>query len=138
MHSVAAVAEENGGVLSALGPDGVAVFPADDPHTPVWRRLAGARRTWCFGWDASAEVWPQHSRWLADHWEIQLHTPVGVVGTELHIAGRHNLRNAMAAAACTLSGIGSSGSTAPTLAGPLPNTALTITACFPSRMPSSA
>jgi UDP-N-acetylmuramoyl-tripeptide--D-alanyl-D-alanine ligase len=102
MHSVAAVAEENGGVLSALGPDGVAVFPADDPHTPVWRRLAGARRTWCFGWDASAEVWPQHSRWLADHWEIQLHTPVGVVGTELHIAGRHNLRNAMAATATAL------------------------------------
>ena len=102
MHSVAAVAEENGGVLSALGPDGVAVFPADDPHTPVWRRLAGARRTWCFGWEASAEVWPQHSRWQADHWEIQLHTPVGVVGTELHIAGRHNLRNAMAATATAL------------------------------------
>jgi UDP-N-acetylmuramoyl-tripeptide--D-alanyl-D-alanine ligase len=102
MHSVAAVAEENGGVLSALGSDGVAVFPADDPHTPVWRRLAGARRTWCFGWEASAEVWPQHSRWLADHWEIQLHTPVGVMGTELHIAGRHNLRNAMAATATAL------------------------------------
>ena len=102
MHSVAAVAEENGGVLSALGPGGVAVFPADDPHTPVWRRLAGARRSWCFGWDASAEVWPQHSRWHADHWDIQLHTPHGLLSTELHIAGRHNLRNAMAAAASTL------------------------------------
>ena len=102
MHSVAAVAEENGGVLSSLGPGGVAVFPADDPHTPVWRRLAGARRSWCFGWDASAEVWPQHSRWHADHWDIQLHTPHGLLSTELHIAGRHNLRNAMAAAASTL------------------------------------
>ena len=102
MHSVAAVAEENGGVLSALRPDGVAVFPADDPHTPVWRRLAGARRSWCFGWDDSAEVWPQHSRWQADHWVIQLHTPHGLLSTELHIAGRHNLRNAMAAAASTL------------------------------------
>ena len=102
MHSVAAVAEENGAVLSALKPDGVAVFPADDPHTPVWRRLAGERRSWCFGWDASAEVWPQHSRWLVDHWEIQLHTPHGLLRTELHIAGRHNLRNAMAAAASTL------------------------------------
>jgi len=102
MHSVAAVAEENGGVLSALGPEGVAVFPADDPHTPVWRRLAGARRSWCFGWDASAEVWPAHSAWHADHWQLQLHTPLGLLTTELHIAGRHNLRNAMAAAASTL------------------------------------
>jgi UDP-N-acetylmuramoyl-tripeptide--D-alanyl-D-alanine ligase len=64
--------------------------------------LAGARRTWCFGWEASADVWPQHSRWQADHWQVQLHTPSGMLSTELHIAGRHNLRNAMAAAACTL------------------------------------
>ena len=102
MHSVAAVAEENGGVLSSLGPGGVAVFPADDPHTPVWRRLAGARRSWCFGWDAGAEVWPKQSRWQADHWQLQLHTPQGPMDTELHIAGRHNLRNAMAATATAL------------------------------------
>ena len=103
MHSVAAVAEENGGVLSALGADGVAVFPADDPHTPVWRRLAGARQTWSFGWDASgAQVWPEHSAWQADHWQLQLHTPLGLLTTELHIAGRHNLRNAMAAATTAL------------------------------------
>jgi len=85
-----------------LGPDGVAVFPADDPHTPVWRRLAGARRSWCFGGDASAEVWPQHGRWQAKHWDVQLHTPHGLLSTELHIAGRHNLRNAMAATATAL------------------------------------
>ena len=102
MHSVAAVAEENGGVLQALGPDGVAVFPVDDPHTPVWRRLAGKRRSWCFGWDAGAEVWPKQSRWQADHWQLQLHTPQGPMDTELHIAGRHNLRNAMAATATAL------------------------------------
>jgi len=102
MHSVAAVADENGGVLSALGPDGVAVYPADDPHTPVWQRLAGARRRWCFGWDDSAEVWPQQSRWQADHWQLQFHTPQGPMDTELHIAGRHNLRNALAATATAL------------------------------------
>jgi len=99
---VAAVAEENGVVLSALGPDGVAVYPADDPHTPVWQRLAGARRRWCFGWDDSAEVWPLQSRWQADHWQLQLHTPQGPMDTELHIAGRHNLRNALAATATAL------------------------------------
>ena len=44
MHTVQAVAEENGAVLAALPPDGVAVFPADDGYTPLWRSLAGPRQ----------------------------------------------------------------------------------------------
>jgi len=65
--------------------------------------LAGARQTWCFGWAAAgAQVWPAHSAWHADHWQLQLHTPLGLLSTELYIAGRHNLRNAMAATATAL------------------------------------
>ena len=40
MHTVEAVARENGSVLEALGPDGVAVFPGDDTYTTLWRTLA--------------------------------------------------------------------------------------------------
>src|SRR4029450_2293011 len=40
MHTVEAVARENGAVIQALGPSGIAVFPADDPHAHVWRELA--------------------------------------------------------------------------------------------------
>ena len=40
MDSVEAVAHENGAVISALPDDGVAVFPADDPYTPLWRGFA--------------------------------------------------------------------------------------------------
>ena len=40
MHTVEAVARENGSVLEALGPDGVAVFPGDDTYTALWRGLA--------------------------------------------------------------------------------------------------
>jgi UDP-N-acetylmuramyl pentapeptide synthase len=47
-------------------------------------------------------VWPAHSAWHADHWQLQLHTPLGLLTTEMHIAGRHNLRNAMAAATTAL------------------------------------
>ena len=36
MHSVQAVAEENGAVIQALPATGVAVFPASDAHTAVW------------------------------------------------------------------------------------------------------
>jgi len=102
MHSVAAVAQENGSVLQALGPQGVAVFPADDPHTPLWREWAGARPCWVFGADPSAQVSLAQARWKADHWQVRLHTPLGDLATELHIAGQHNVRNAMAATAAAM------------------------------------
>ncbi len=40
MHTVEAVALENGAVLQALAPSGVAVFPGDDIYTGLWRGLA--------------------------------------------------------------------------------------------------
>ncbi|SFD61929.1 UDP-N-acetylmuramoyl-tripeptide--D-alanyl-D-alanine ligase [Massilia yuzhufengensis] len=40
MHTVEAVARENGSVLQALPADGVAVFPGDDEYTELWRGLA--------------------------------------------------------------------------------------------------
>ena len=43
MGTVEAVARENGCALAALPADGVAVFPAHDEHTPIWRELAGAQ-----------------------------------------------------------------------------------------------
>jgi hypothetical protein len=36
MHTVEAVARENGSVLQALSRSGVAVFPADDEFAPIW------------------------------------------------------------------------------------------------------
>ena len=44
MATVEAVARENGAVFAALAAGGVAVFPAGDAFTPLWRTLAGARR----------------------------------------------------------------------------------------------
>ncbi|RZA31807.1 MAG: UDP-N-acetylmuramoyl-tripeptide--D-alanyl-D-alanine ligase [Lysobacteraceae bacterium] len=40
MHTVEAVARENGSVLAALPAAGVAVFPGDDEYTGLWRGLA--------------------------------------------------------------------------------------------------
>ncbi len=40
MHTVEAVARENGSVLEALDANGVAVFPGDDEYTDLWRGLA--------------------------------------------------------------------------------------------------
>ena len=101
MHSIAAVARENGAVIEALGPTGVAVFPADDDHAPLWRGLAGARPTLTFALQGNADVCC-HAEWSGDRWALMLHTPAGSVTLGLHVTGWHNVRNALAAASCAL------------------------------------
>jgi UDP-N-acetylmuramoyl-tripeptide--D-alanyl-D-alanine ligase len=99
MHTLEAVALENGSVFDALPPAGTAVFPADDEFTPLWRERAGGRQVLTFG--AGGDVRGDAS-WALDQWSLQLHTPRGDAATTLHVAGAHNVRNAQAATACAL------------------------------------
>ena len=103
MASVEAVARENGAVIASLGAEGVAVFPADDAHTPLWRALAGARRVLTFALASQAEAdVTAAADWRADHWAVDLHTPLGHSAFVLRVAGLHNVKNAAAAAACAI------------------------------------
>jgi UDP-N-acetylmuramoyl-tripeptide--D-alanyl-D-alanine ligase len=105
MGTVEAVARENGEVLAALGGDGVAVFPSDDTYTVVWRELAAGRRTLTFSdSDAEADVHALSAEWRDGVWALRFASPAGDSECRLHIAGRHNVRNALAAAACALAG----------------------------------
>jgi UDP-N-acetylmuramoyl-tripeptide--D-alanyl-D-alanine ligase len=99
MASVEAVARENGSVIQALGDEGCAVFPADDDFTGLWTELAGTRRVLRFG--PGGEVQAQ-AQWLDDHWSLALDTPLGSARLVLRLPGAHNVRNALAAAACAL------------------------------------
>jgi UDP-N-acetylmuramoyl-tripeptide--D-alanyl-D-alanine ligase len=101
MANVQAVARENGSVISALPEHGVAVFPADDEHTPLWRELAGARRVLTFALDGQADLTAQ-ATWQGSCWLVEARTPVGALDFALEVAGRHNVKNALAAAACAL------------------------------------
>ncbi len=101
MADVQSVARENGAAIAALGPNGVAVFPADDAHTPLWRALAGARRTLTFALEGPADV-VAAAAWRNDHWAVTLRTPEGPCDARLHVAGLHNVKNALAATACAL------------------------------------
>ena len=101
MASVEAVAYENGAVISALGPAGVAVFPADEEHAPIWHNLAGSRPTLTFALTGPADV-TCHAEWTQDHWAVLLETPAGAVTLQLQVAGWHNVKNALAASACAL------------------------------------
>ncbi len=56
MSCVEAVARENGSVLAALPPEGVAVFPADDTYSALWQQIAGPRRVLRFSVGATPEA----------------------------------------------------------------------------------
>ena len=101
MASVEAVAHENGAVISALGASGTAVFPADDQHAPIWHQLAGNRPTLTFALTGAADV-TCHAEWVGGHWALLLQTPAGASTVQLRVAGWHNVKNALAAAACAL------------------------------------
>jgi len=100
MHTVEAVARENGSVFASLPADGVAVFPAGDAYTGLWQSLAQGHRTLTFG--DGGDVTCREAAWEQGAWAVTIATPQGEVATQLHIAGRHNVTNALAAAACAL------------------------------------
>jgi UDP-N-acetylmuramoyl-tripeptide--D-alanyl-D-alanine ligase len=102
MHTVEAVAEENGSVIQALPSGGVAVFPSDDAYTSLWRGMAGAREQICFSGGAIPADVTGHAEWQQASWRVRLATPLGSASCQLRIAGRHNVKNALAASAAAL------------------------------------
>nr|WP_091668986.1 UDP-N-acetylmuramoyl-tripeptide--D-alanyl-D-alanine ligase [Massilia sp. PDC64] len=101
MHTVEAVARENGAVLQALPADGVAVFPGDDEYTDLWRGLAGARKVLTFGLTDACDV---RAAYTVTAFGSELAVTAGVerFTIQLNAAGAHNVRNALAATASAL------------------------------------
>ncbi|TXH89895.1 MAG: bifunctional UDP-N-acetylmuramoyl-L-alanyl-D-glutamate--2,6-diaminopimelate ligase MurE/UDP-N-acetylmuramoyl-tripeptide--D-alanyl-D-alanine ligase MurF [Rhodoferax sp.] len=105
METVEAVARENGSAIGYLPEEGVAVFPCDDSFTGLWQALAGNRATRCFGSGVpgrSGDVGLQSAQWIGGAWQVQATAGTQVLNLQLHIAGRHNVKNALAAATCAL------------------------------------
>ena len=106
MRSVEEVAAENASVYEALAADGVAVVNADDAHAAYFRARAGKRRVVDFGIQERASVSARCTLHPLTS-EMHLETPVGEAQATLAIPGLHNVRNALAAAACAMAaGIG--------------------------------
>ena len=101
MATVEAVARENGSVFESLAADGTAVFPADEEFTPLWREGVGRRKVLTFALAGPADV-TGTARWTDGRWQVAAATPAGAAEFALHIAGRHNVKNALAATACAL------------------------------------
>lgn len=111
MQTVEAVAIENGAVIQSLPADGVAVFPADDTYTSIWREFAADRKCITFGLsltsastatstlDTQGDV---HASFVPQEFGSKLQMSIlGEMCTvQLAAAGQHNVLNALAAAAC--------------------------------------
>ncbi len=105
MATIEAVARENGAVIEALGASGTAVFPADEAWSALWLALAGPRAHLGFALSAdvsATDLGCAAPVWTGEGWQVQAHTPVGPLHYTLRVAGLHNVKNSLAAAACAL------------------------------------
>jgi len=102
MGSVEGVAETKGALYQALPADGVAIINADDAFARFFGGLAGARRQLRFGLGQPADVRADILDARVDGSRFVLHTPQGDAEVALPLPGRHNVANALAAAAIAL------------------------------------
>lgn len=102
MHSVEAVARENGAAIEALPDDGVAVFPGDDAHCGIWEAQAGSRRVLRFGLSPDLDVYAENIVSTDLGTRCRVVTPAGNVDLTLPVPGLHNVRNALASIGAAL------------------------------------
>ena len=102
MGSLLGVADTKGAIYDALPEDGVAVINADEAFAPYFAERAHGHSLIRFGLEASADV---TARDIVPHEggsRFVLVTPQGEAPVELSMPGRHNVRNALAAASIAL------------------------------------
>lgn len=109
METVAAVAQENGTVLSFLPDNGCAIYPAVDEYSNLWTILSAGRQRICFALknelikfseeiqSSSTAVSAQIS---AEGMSVVLEGPWGVLAFKMQLLGQHNALNALSAACC--------------------------------------
>lgn len=106
MGSLLGVATTKGAIYAALPEDGVAVINADDAFAPWFEQHFIGTPARCrvlrFGLEHSAEVTATGLQLGADTSRFTLVTPQGEAAVALQLAGRHNVRNALAAASLAL------------------------------------
>jgi len=97
-NSIAGVAKAKGEIFQGLDANGIAILNRDDAHFNYWHDLIGNHVCITFGLQNKADV----TATLIDGQQIMLHTPKGDIKVTLPLLGKHNVMNAIAAAAATL------------------------------------
>ena len=102
MGSLLGVADTKAAIYDALPSGGVAVINADDAFAPYFAERAHGHRLIRFGLEASADITARDIVLDADAARFTMVTPQGDCDIELALPGRHNVLNALAAAALAL------------------------------------
>jgi UDP-N-acetylmuramoyl-tripeptide--D-alanyl-D-alanine ligase len=102
MGSLLGVADTKAAIYDALPSGGVAVINADDAFAPYFAERAHGHRLIRFGLEASADITARNIALDADGARFTMVTPQGDCDIELALPGRHNVLNALAAAALAL------------------------------------
>ncbi len=104
--SLEGVAKAKGELIESLSVNGVAVLNRDDVFFDFWRDLAGPRPTLTFGLSEQADVQALNIRQKVEQGrfvtEFVLKTKSIEMPVRLALAGVHNVKNALAAAAATI------------------------------------
>ncbi|WP_043752343.1 UDP-N-acetylmuramoyl-tripeptide--D-alanyl-D-alanine ligase [Imhoffiella purpurea] len=107
--SLEGVARAKGEIARGLSPGGTFVVAGDSPFIGLWRELAGERSLFSFGMepgasDLSADPGSVSVAWDEEGFRTRFTALRGgaKIPVQLRLAGRHNVRNALAAASAAL------------------------------------
>lgn len=102
MGSLLGVANTKAAIYDALKMHGTAVINADDAFAGYFAERAQGRRVVRFALESSADVYATDIQCTPEQSSFQLHMPVGNAQVVLPMPGRHNVSNALAAAAMAM------------------------------------
>ncbi|CZX23300.1 UDP-N-acetylmuramoyl-tripeptide--D-alanyl-D-alanine ligase [Enterobacter hormaechei subsp. steigerwaltii] len=101
--SLAGVAKAKGEIYTGLPDDGIAIMNADNNDWLNWQSIIGSRKTWRFSPNAANSDFSATNIHVTSHGtEFTLTTPTGDIEVLLPLPGRHNIANALAAAALSM------------------------------------
>ena len=101
--SLAGVAKAKGEIFSGLPENGIAIMNADNNDWLNWQSVIGSRKVWRFSPNAANSDFTATNIHVTSHGtEFTLQTPTGDIDVLLPLPGRHNIANALAAAALSM------------------------------------
>lgn len=103
--SLEGVAKAKGEIFEGLKPGGTAIVNLDSNDLGLWRSLLSDKALWTFALtDSQADFFASHIELSSQgNAQFTLHSPQGNIDVYLPLVGKHNVTNALAAAALALS-----------------------------------
>lgn len=103
--SLAGVAQAKGEIFAGLPAKGIAILNADSHDWPHWQSTLAHKQVWRFSPQAGEDTdfYASDVRIHQQGMDFTLHSPFGNVAVSLPLPGRHNIANALAAAALAMS-----------------------------------